>query len=58
MKKPLGALLIAVVTGWIYFPCLQGTWLWDDGLEISENPVLKAGSGWWTPWLRPEGMAW
>jgi tetratricopeptide (TPR) repeat protein len=56
VKKPLGALLIAVVTGWIYFPCLQGTWLWDDGLEISENPVLKAGSGWWTPWLRPEGM--
>jgi tetratricopeptide (TPR) repeat protein len=56
VKKPPGALLIAIVTGWIYFPCLNGTWLWDDGLEVSENPILKAAGGWWTPWIRPEGM--
>ncbi len=56
MRKPLGAALIALVAGWIYLPCLHGTWLWDDGLEISENPVLRASSGWWTPWVRAEGM--
>jgi tetratricopeptide (TPR) repeat protein len=56
VKRALGVLLVALVSGWVYYPCLHGTWLWDDGLEISENPVLKSARGWWTPWVRPEGM--
>jgi protein O-mannosyl-transferase len=56
MKKIPGALVIALLAAWIYSPCLHGTWLWDDGLEVAQNPVLRAPGGWWTPWVHPEGM--
>jgi tetratricopeptide (TPR) repeat protein len=58
VKTVLRALVIALVAAWIYSPCLHGAWLWswDDGLEITQNAVLRAPGGWWQPWIRPEGM--
>jgi len=56
VRKILGTLVIALAATWIYSPCLQGTWLWDDGLEITQNPALRAAGGWWRPWIHPEGM--
>jgi protein O-mannosyl-transferase len=56
VKRALGALLIALSAAWIYSPCLHGTWLWDDGLEITENPVLRTPGGWWSPWTGAGGL--
>ena len=56
MRNALRALCIAVAAGWIYSPCLRGSWLWDDGLEISQNAVLRDPNGWWEPWIHPRGM--
>ena len=52
------AVVLAVVgAAWVvYWPALRGAWLWDDGLELSQNTALRASDGWWTPWVRPAGM--
>jgi tetratricopeptide (TPR) repeat protein len=43
------ALLIAL--GWAVFqPALHGTWLWDDDVEVSDNPLLRSGGGLWHLW--------
>ena len=56
MKKVARILIIAAVSAWIYYPCIHGTWLWDDGLEVAQNAVLRAPGGWWQPWVQPLGM--
>ena len=56
MKTFLLALALALGTLWVYGPSLGGTWLWDDGLEIHQNPALRSPDGWWRPWVHPEGM--
>jgi tetratricopeptide (TPR) repeat protein len=56
VKTVLRGLFLALVAAWIYAPCLHGTWLWDDGLEIAQNLSLRAPGGWWQPWLHPAGM--
>ncbi len=56
MSRMVRALGIALLATWIYSPCLRGTWLWDDGLEISQNAAIRAPGGWWEPWIRPQGM--
>lgn len=56
MKTFLKALAILLASIWVYFPCLNGTWLWDDGLEVTQNSVLRSPWGWWEPWIRPQGM--
>jgi len=56
MRSALRALVIALAAAWVYSPCVRGTWLWDDGLEITGNPVLRAANGWWQPWVHPQGM--
>ena len=49
-------LLLAAAVGTVYWPALQGSWLWDDGLEIAGNATVHSPSGWWLAWARPEGM--
>ncbi len=56
MRNLLRILAIALACAWVYAPCLHGSWLWDDGLEISQNPVLRMPDGWWQPWIHPLGM--
>ncbi len=38
---------------WIYSPALHGTWLWDDGLLITNNPNLRGFVGLWNIWFKP-----
>jgi tetratricopeptide (TPR) repeat protein len=54
--KAVAALSIAVAAGCVYGPCLKGKWLWDDGLEVSQNAALRSPGGWWEPWVHPQGM--
>lgn len=56
MKTALRALALALVCLWIYQPCLHGTWLWDDGLEVAQNPMVQSAGGWWQAWVHPQGM--
>jgi Tfp pilus assembly protein PilF len=53
---PLQAALIVLATAWIYLPALHGGWLWDDGLEITQNVAVHRASGWLTPWFAPAGL--
>jgi tetratricopeptide (TPR) repeat protein len=56
MKNAWKVLVLALAAAWVYSPCLRGTWLWDDGLEVYQNAVLRDPSGWWEPWIHPRGM--
>ncbi len=56
MRRTLKALSIALAAAWVYWPCLRGTWLWDDGLEITQNGALRAPGGWWEAFVHPQGM--
>jgi tetratricopeptide (TPR) repeat protein len=56
VRTALKALLLVLVTAWVYAPCLHGTWLWDDGLEVAQNMALRVPGGWWRPWFQPVGM--
>ena len=38
----LGAMLLAGVTVFAYFPAMQGGFIWDDELLITRNDVVKA----------------
>lgn len=50
------ALIIAVIATWAYWPALRGGWLWDDRLELADNPLVRDAGGWWKAWLAPSGM--
>jgi tetratricopeptide (TPR) repeat protein len=50
------AAFIALAAFAAYGPSLRGGWLWDDGLEIAGNPLLRDPWGWWKSWTAPVGM--
>jgi Flp pilus assembly protein TadD len=47
------ALVIAVAVLWIYWPALHGDWLWDDDLDITDNPITQSPTGLWSIWFAP-----
>ena len=51
-----GAAAIALAAAWVALPALRGSWLWDDGLEVAANPMLRDPGGWWRSWSHPAGM--
>jgi len=51
-----GAGAIVLATLWVYWPALRGGWLWDDGLEIAQNGLLRDPGGWWKPWIDRSSM--
>jgi protein O-mannosyl-transferase len=52
----LKAGVLALLAAWVYAPSLHGTWLWDDGLEVTGNLALRSPGGWWQAWVHPAGM--
>ena len=56
MRRAFGIAVIALAAAWVYSPCLRGSWLWDDSLEITQNPALREAGGWWRAWVHPQGM--
>ena len=51
-------IMIIVAAGfWIYSPILNGTWLWDDDIDILFNPLLKNVAGLQTIWLDPAHLS-
>src|ERR1700679_3767450 len=49
----LGGLVLAAA--FVYFPAIQGGWLWDDGVEVAQNPLLKRPAGLIGIWAGSQG---
>lgn len=56
LRVAVAAACLAAVTLAIYWPAMRGGWLWDDRLEIGNNPLLRDPAGWWKAWAFPGGM--
>jgi len=50
-KVLVQALLIVAAGFWIYWPALQGDWLWDDDLLVTDNSRLRSFLGLWDIWF-------
>src|SRR5580658_3787575 len=49
----LQALVIIVAAAIIFWPVLHGDWLWDDNVDITENPITQSAGGLWSIWFEP-----
>ncbi len=56
LRVAVQAAAIAAAAAWVFQPALHGGWLWDDGLEIARNPLLRDPAGWWKAWIGPAGL--
>jgi len=52
-KLILRAALIIVLGFWIYWPALNGDWLWDDRDLIVNNVLVHDPDGLWKIWAEP-----
>jgi hypothetical protein len=49
-------LRIALIIGaglWAFSPALQGDWLWDDDVLITQNALIHDPAGLWKIWFQP-----
>ena len=49
-----GAAIITFATTAVYWPCRNGDFLWDGGLLITKNPLVKAPDGLYRMWFSTE----
>jgi hypothetical protein len=54
--KLLGALVIAASVLWIYWPSLNGTWLWDDDYLLQKNDLIHDAEGLLSIWFSPTSL--
>jgi tetratricopeptide (TPR) repeat protein len=47
------ALVIIAAGLWIYWPAMNGGWLWDDDIYVTDNHLLRSLSGLQRIWLDP-----
>ncbi len=48
---------LLVLSGlWIFYPCLHGTWAWDDVIYLPQNPLLNDPDRLWKIWFAPGSM--
>lgn len=52
----LQVLAIVAMTFWIFWPVMDGGWLWDDDSDISLNPVIHDPNGLWKIWFQPGAL--
>ena len=50
MRLVLGATLIAGASFFVYLPSLNGGFILDDNLLLTDNPLIKASDGVWRFW--------
>ena len=51
--KVAGIVALAVTVFWVYWPDLNGSWLWDDDYLIENNGLVHDPLGLWNIWLEP-----
>jgi tetratricopeptide (TPR) repeat protein len=49
----LGVVVILAAILVIFWPALHGDWLWDDDVDITDNPVTHSATGLWSIWFVP-----
>jgi len=49
----LQAAVIVAAVLWIFSPCWNGDWIWDDELYFTHNPLLKDPDRLWKAWFVP-----
>jgi len=49
-----GCVVVVVLTMVTYWPALRGGFIWDDGVMITENPMVKAPDGLYRFWFTAE----
>jgi tetratricopeptide (TPR) repeat protein len=55
----LQSLLIVAAGLWVFWPALQGNWVWDDSFLVTNNPTLRSFPGLWKIWFaKPESDYW
>jgi tetratricopeptide (TPR) repeat protein len=47
------ALVIVLASFGVFYPALQGDWLWDDSIYFSQNPLLNDPHRLWKAWFEP-----
>jgi tetratricopeptide (TPR) repeat protein len=52
----LRAAVIVALGIFIYWPALNGAWLWDDRDLIADNLLVRDPDGFWKIWLQPSAM--
>jgi len=52
-SRLFGVELIILLTLVVYLPAIQGGFLWDDGLLVTNNTCVRLADGWWRAWLTP-----
>ena len=52
----LRAAIIVALGIFIYWPALNGDWLWDDRDLIADNTLIRDPDGLWKIWLQPSVM--
>jgi len=45
--------VILIAGFWVFSPALNGYWLWDDGVLITQNPTVLNPAGLWKIWFDP-----
>jgi len=48
---PVATIVVAAMT--IFWPVLRGGWLWDDNVDITENPITQSAGGLRSIWFEP-----
>jgi hypothetical protein len=54
--KLAGVLIIAATTLWIYWPALNGSWLWDDDYLLQKNDLIHDPEGLGSIWFAPTSL--
>lgn len=49
----LHAAIIVAAGLFIYWPAFNGYWIWDDGMYISQNPLMNDPARLWKAWFQP-----
>jgi protein O-mannosyl-transferase len=50
------AVLIPLACWAVFLPALHGGWMWDDRLDVVNNPLLRSRAGLWRIWFDPAGL--
>ena len=56
LSVPVGAVLIAIAAFLAYIPCINGQFVLDDDVLLTENPLIKSTDGLYRFWSTTEAM--
>jgi len=49
------AAILLLLTAYVFWPALNGTWIWDDNVAIDQNRIFQDPAGWHKIWFQANG---